>query len=244
MPFAELLSLPAIYNTPFDVNNVDWGGFPGSLKHKPFVYVAKEQGVRCSMGVIAPHGLGGFYTHTGTDMVNDPVRVNYQKIISTNLAGCMVHAIREIPREPVNLQAAITDNGSTGTVVVRTTHADDASTPPFRVPYQPGSPFCHLEHKSDQIVFHCLLYLEGSGIQIDRSLAAQATWQRHLDPQGNFLDWHLVIPVLPGNQYKLQYVAFTADRSIGINPGDVLRVQLAPKPGTNGNGRSFGTQWP
>ncbi|MBP8822650.1 MAG: hypothetical protein KBH07_03290 [Flavobacteriales bacterium] len=244
MPSMDLLPLPVLYNTMQDVTGVDWNGFPSAMKHRPFLYVAREPGRRASIAVLSPHGAASFYALTGTDFQNDPLRVGHTKTNALNGPGCMIHTFRDVLREPTGVEATVSNNGSSADEVVRTTHADDASEPPGMSVFQGPAPICNVEFSGPQAVVHCMLYMEGSGFQLDRAAAAQAVWTRQVDGQGQLVEWRLMVPVKPGSQFKLQYATFDVAGSIGIGQGEVVRLKMASLPGSNGTGRSFAFQWP
>lgn len=239
MPQQDLLSLPIVFNTMQSVGQMDWNGMPSRLMQRPFLYVAREASVRYSFAVVAPHREVTYFMANGSDLGQSPAYVSYQTIPGANGRACMVHTMRNAPVEPAILQAAVDDGGSVSTQVVRTTHADDQSEP--MVGGTP-TPTCFVEQGREQVVFHCILYMAGSGFQLNKVAAAQAAFTRQTDPQGRLVDWRLEIPLQSGGPYMLQYVSFTADKSIGIRSGDVVRVRVAA-PGGN-VGRSFAIPWP
>lgn len=244
MPATDLLSLPTLYNTMQEVDEIAWNNFPSRLKDHPFMYVTKEGSARFSMAVLVPHGNLAFYSCVAANLGQDPAEVIYQRILASKDLGCMVQTFRDAPGVPNTVKVSVQEEG-TPVGVVRTTHADDQSEPPIVAPNQLPTPVGMVETDANQAVFHIMLYTKGSGVRLDTAAAANAVFSKHYNDQGQFVEWRLILPIKPGESpNKFEYATLTVNKSIGIQPGEVLRIKVATMAGTPGTGRSYAIQWP
>lgn len=241
-----MISLPARYDEMQEVDSVERNGRPDRLKHKPFMYVALDsKSGSYGVVVVVDHGLGAFYECVEHSLDKDPAVIVHRSMMQAMDAGCMVQTFRDAgPDVPKIVSAKVEHKGTGTSQPVRTAHADDMSKPPMLPIFQTPTPCCYVECDGKKAEFHCMLYLEATGLVLDGDAVKEARFEPLKDRDGRLLEWRLEIPLAEGGPPVLQYMAFTMDLSSGVASGDVVRLKVRTDPGSGGTGRSFAFIWP